>query len=145
MTKLVLASVPPIALWLGAAGLIPFAAGLLGTALPALAIIGPAGLLLYGAVILSFMGGVHWGLAIAAGPVRPLQLVVSVMPALLAWVAALVGGIPGLLLESLGFVVLFGFDLVATDRGWAPIWYPALRVRLTAGAVACLLGAAAFA
>lgn len=144
MPSLALAIVPRLPLWLGVAGLIPFVAGLVGVVAPRLAIGGPLGLLVYGAVILSFMGGVHWGLAITVQPPRPAQLVISVLPALLAWVAVLAGDWLGMLVEAAGFAALLAYDVSATSTGAAPAWYSALRVRLTAGAVLCLvLGAAA--
>ena len=57
--------VPPAAKWLGAAGLLPFLAGAVAS-LPVAGALRPFGeplLLAYGAIILSFMGGVHWGAA----------------------------------------------------------------------------------
>ena len=53
---------------LGIAGLIPFAAGAALALLSDDAAAARAALLAYGAVILSFLGAVHWGLALASGP-----------------------------------------------------------------------------
>ena len=137
------ATIPAAALWLGPLGLIPFLAGALAPwILPAerlpdasLALIG------YGAVILSFLGGVHWGLAAPAG--RPLQIGLSVVPSLVAWLALLVANLQGtdtaLWLLAAAFAVLLPGDLLAAARGLAPGWYPRLRVPLTLIVVACLV------
>lgn len=137
------ATIPTAALWLGPLGLIPFLAGALAPwILPAerlpdasLALIG------YGAVILSFLGGVHWGLAAPAG--RPLQIGLSVVPSLVAWLALLVANLHGtgaaLWLLVAAFAVLLPGDLLAAGRGLAPGWYPRLRVPLTLIVVACLV------
>ena len=57
-------AIPPIALWLGIGGLIPFLAPALLIWMPASqglqGIAGTFGMV-YGAVILSFLGGVRWG------------------------------------------------------------------------------------
>lgn len=77
---------------LGYAGLVPFAACVLGVALldgepRELAL---RALIAYGAVILSFLGAVHWGVALLrAGPATTRTLFAGVLPSLAAWVALL--------------------------------------------------------
>jgi hypothetical protein len=105
----------------------------------------------YAACILSFMGAVHWGLAMAgtgvAGPgpsddsragATWTRLGGSVIPPLLAWVALVMAPLPGLILLILSFAGLFWADLAAIRLGQAPTWYLPLRKALTAGAIACL-------
>ena len=123
--------VPLAAAWLGGLGLLPFVAGTILIAL------GhdwaPDALRFYGASILSFMGGVHWGLAIADfGSARTegtswLRLGASVLPALVAWIALLLDPLRGLLLLTLAFALLLRMDQFATRRELAPAWYPTLR------------------
>ncbi|MDJ0945003.1 MAG: DUF3429 domain-containing protein [Kiloniellales bacterium] len=137
------ARIPNAAVWLGALGLIPFLAGALAPwllppqRLPQadLALIG------YGAVILSFLGGVHWGLAAPEG--RPGQLGFSVLPSLVGWLALLVATFdalgPALWLLAAAFATLLPGDLLAAGRGLAPGWYPRLRLPLTLVVVACLI------
>jgi len=129
-------SVPVSAGWLGGLGAVPFV-GLAGV-LPLLAggvkpLVVQA-LLAYGATILSFLGGVHWGLAIKIPPGEGLKarLVLSVMPSLVAWVALLVGAQPGLMLLALAIAAMLWVDLRATRLGHAPLWYPKLRLPLSA-------------
>jgi hypothetical protein len=93
-------------------------------------------LLDYAAVILAFMGAIHWGLAMRAqanDERARLQLGLSVIPSLLGWVV-IASGMPfGLALSILlfAFVMLYFADLRATALGLAPQWYPALRRPLT--------------
>ena len=59
-------TIPSAARWLGFGGLLPFAATASLALYPALSLndIATRALLAYGAVILSFLGGVRWGIAI---------------------------------------------------------------------------------
>jgi len=95
----------------------------------------------YAAVIVSFLGGVHWGLALMQ-PSPPLpRLVWAVVPSLLAW--------PALLMPAQSALVIFGVLLLAcylVDRRVYPeaglaAWLT-LRFRLTAVAsLSCFIGA----
>ncbi|GAD64186.1 DUF3429 domain-containing protein [Aquipseudomonas alcaligenes] len=127
-----------LAMYLGYAGLIPFVSGALGVW------VAPSSwrpfvmtaLLDYAAVILAFMGAIHWGLAMRAqanDERARLQLGLSVIPPLLGWVAIASGKPFGLVLPILlfAFVMLYFADLRATALGLAPQWYPALRRPLT--------------
>lgn len=139
--------VPVAAAWLGGLGLLPFVAG---SGLVLLSDLGFAldGLRFYAASILAFMGGIHWGLGIAdfgaegSSGSSWARLGASVVPALVGWLALLLPATPGLLLLAAAFALLLVGDLAAVRRGFAPAWYPRLRIPLTAIVVACLLVAA---
>lgn len=138
-------AVPKIAVILGALGLIPFLVGTFFEFSGGPGWGGPA-LRYYAATILAFMGGIHWGLAIAIahpaeGQLR-LQLVASVIPSLVAWLALLMPVTQGLTVMAIAFLLLFLGDIIAVKRGWAPAWYPRLRMPLTAVVTLCLLTAA---
>lgn len=138
--------VPPAVLALGLGGLIPFVvcagAVVLRISLP---VIGdPArALLLYGAIILSFLGGVRWGLALrmAESGLRTRQFVISVVPSIAAWFALLLAAGAGFGLMAGLFIILWSEDRALPAIG-APPWYPRLRLLLTAVVVAALTGAA---
>jgi hypothetical protein len=143
------ARVPPSAVWLGALGALPFVA--LSGSLPwlnePLQSLATQALLGYGAVILSFLGGIHWGLAIATPiPADVLslraRLILSVLPSLIAWPALLLGKVAGLWLLAVGIAAMLGVDLEMTRRGFAPAWYPRLRLPLSGVVCACLVSAA---
>ena len=131
-------TIPKAACWLGFAGLIPFfLAAVIGLVWSTpLHEISLKALLAYGAVILSFLGGIRWGLAIATSKSSGLlgPLAISVAPALLGWVALLVPSSVGLVLLALGFAVMADFRLST-----APYWYATLRLPLSIGAIVCLL------
>lgn len=125
---------PPAALWLGYAGLLPFFAGAI-LSLPLAGGFRAWGTLLligYGAIILSFMGGIHWGTAMMRGDVTKTSLGKSVAPSLVALLAVIVGGGAGLVILSLGFAALLAWDESETKIGHVPEWYPHLRRPLTA-------------
>ena len=135
MTATATRTIPAPALWLGLGGLLPFfglSAGLWVTTGP-LALGLCTALVAYGAVILSFMGGVHWGAAMQ-GPEGPSwgRLVASVLPALVAWPTVLMP-VPGLGVLMAGFLALLVYDLSLVKRGQLVSWYSHLRLVLTAG------------
>lgn len=140
--------IPRAAHVLGWLGVLPFAGltalAIMGGPLSRASLIGA--LILYGIVILSFMSGVQWGLAMLAPPeaganLGP-RLGLSVLPALGAfglWFLPASFALPGLV--GL-FVALLAADLATVRAGLAPAWYPALRLQLTGAVVVCLLVAA---
>jgi len=140
---------PRPALWLGIAGLLPFlaAAVLCWTAPEEWRGIALYALAAYGAVILSFLGAVHWGLALrapaaeawAAAP----RLGLGVVPSLVAWAGLLMPAGPGMLLIALGLLATAGVESVAARRGLLPPDYLRLRWGLSLGAAACVLAGAA--
>ncbi|WP_158292036.1 DUF3429 domain-containing protein [Paracraurococcus ruber] len=143
---------PPLprpALWLGPAGLLPFlAAALLAwTAGAEVAGFARFALAAYGAVILSFLGAVHWGLALRApaaeaGATAP-RLGLGVVPSLIAWAALLLPPGPGLVLLALGLLGTAAVETVAARRGLLPTGYLRLRWALSVCAAASLLAGAA--
>jgi hypothetical protein len=98
----------------------------------------------YGAVILSFVGALHWGYALQAGASGRdawLRYGWSVIPALLAWVALQCPIEIGLRLLAGGLVCA-----VLVDRGLLaavslPPWFMQLRYQLTTIAALSLLAA----
>lgn len=101
-------------------------------------------LLAYGASILSFLGGIQWGLAVARpdGAGLAMRLALSVVPSLAAWLALLLPVRPGLLVRAVSLAAVLAADLRAAQRGLAPPWYPKLRLPLSGGAMVALLAGA---
>ncbi|RCX33171.1 DUF3429 family protein [Thioalbus denitrificans] len=132
--------VPAAPLVLGAAGLVPFLAAALG---PWLAL-WPAGIepvffsLAYAAAILSFLGGVQWGLALPAGTGLWLRMTLAVIPSLVAWAALLAGGATGLLVAGLGLLGVYLADEWLGRRRRLPRHYLVLRRLLTPVALVAL-------
>ncbi len=135
---------PAVVSWLGFAGLIPFAAPLLlGLFEPTLTPRLLHAQQLYGAVILSFLGAIHWGLAMVMPEIdsgrQHALFIWSVVPSLIGWLACLLGGMEGSLLLSLGLLVQYACDVYQMRCGGVPAWYLRLRIRLTTLAVLSLL------
>lgn len=141
MTPSSIAASGRTAAWLGYAGLIPFV------------VLAPASLLDphhawtwsdalfgYGAVILSFVGALHWGFAMVmpglAERDRTRSLIWSVVPSLIAWPALLLVPAEAAALLILGFVLHYLQDRRLARIVDLPQWYLPLRLRLTV--IACL-------
>ena len=138
--------IPGLALWLGLAGLIPFVTGAasLWANIPLLP--PETGLklaIIYGAIILSFLGGIRWGTAI--GPYdsgrQTLEFSASVLGSLAGLAAAFLPAIPALALLIAGFLMQGLWDVMSVDSGRLPGWFGRLRMILTAGAVVSLVAA----
>ena len=140
---------PRLAILLAVLGLVPFFVFALAAMRAAPG--GPARaltiLMAYGAAVLAFLGGVHWGFALQEAPAAPetrriehARLLLGVVPALVAWLALL------LPLASLGLAVLIAGYIgaaVLEDQGWrrgvVPSGYIWLRWVLTVVVAALLV------
>ena len=94
---------------------------------------------IYGAVILSFVGAVHWGLAMREDR-SPYWYVWSVTPAVLSWLAIVLLEIRiRLVALAITFALAWSVDRQASLRGLIPAWYMQMRHILTTGATLSLL------
>ena len=141
--------IPRPALLLGLAGLIPFlwsAATYLSPALSNWAaqwlspmFLGAFVGLTYGTVILSFMSGVLWGFATKAeGRPAAFAYVLSVVPALWAFLMVTDASDISTIFLAAGFIGLLLLDAMFSAWGLAPAWWLRLRVMLTVVVLACL-------
>ncbi|MEO8279016.1 MAG: DUF3429 domain-containing protein [Ideonella sp.] len=102
-----------------------------------------AALSAYAAVILSFLGGIHWGFGIRSGNGGPANFGWAVVPSLVAWVAVLMPPNAALVIHGLMLVVCYLVDRKVYPRQAAAAWLT-LRFRLTVVAsLSCFLAAAA--
>jgi hypothetical protein len=131
---------------LGLGGLLPFllGAGGLWALPPEWAGLAATALLTYAAVIVSFLGGIHWGLAMRQAQPPRGWLIWGVLPGLLAWAGLLLNSAWGLLLMAASLIVCYVVDCQIYRPlklgGWL-----GLRGLLTLVAVlSCLVGAAVF-
>ena len=129
---------------LGYGGLIPFVGlAILSIAEPAHGIMYRGALLLYGAVILSFVGAIHWGAAMLvetlSDQTRRACFVWSVVPALIGWCTYILSPLAAALILVLGFLLQYWRDAVTAAAIHWPGWYLPLRIRLTVVACASLL------
>ena len=116
-------------LWLVDAELLPFAAIALGG---------------YAASIVSFLGGVHWGIGFMKGEASPrFHFIWGVVPSLIAWLALMMPAYAALPLLGLVVVACYAVDSKTYPVAGLARWLP-MRLQLTVVATAsCMLGAAA--
>jgi hypothetical protein len=129
---------------LGIAGLIPFAVAAFAiSSAPEIKPEAAAALLAYGAVILSFLGGIRWGFAVLEGDRAGWTAYgTSAAPALAAWLGVVGGGPGGLLLLAAALTVWFFVERAAPPCLTLPPWYLRIRGGLTAAAALSLIAAA---
>jgi hypothetical protein len=148
-------SLPPVAILLGAGGLIPFfilGLGAVGTD-TVRSLAAAEALVGYGAVILAFIGGVHWGftlgehdtVATSGAPARYVRarLALGVVPSLVGWTAILLAvllhPVGSLLILVVGYVVTLVMEFRAEKRDLLPGSYLAMRTVLSAIAVCVMI------
>ena len=123
---------------LGFGGLLPFvllaAATIMGLHTP----FAPAHALLvgYGAVILSFVGALHWGTQLSSLQPSAARFIWSIVPALIGWVALMLPAKAGALCLIGGLVSCWVYDMRLISKKEWPSFMGALRTILTA--IACL-------
>ncbi|MBI3285358.1 MAG: DUF3429 domain-containing protein [Burkholderiales bacterium] len=96
----------------------------------------------YGIAILSFLGGLHWGVALLHGAKDEQEtkksLLWGVIPTLIAWCSMINMGV-GFLVQIVGFIVAYQVDR-RLYLGYAmPVWFIHLRLQLTRVMVGALL------
>lgn len=90
----------------------------------------------YGAVILTFLGAVHWGLELGekapAQPRTKFRYAMGLAAPVLAWPTIMLPMQWAMITQFFGFVSLYFADARSTTRGWTPHWYTTYRFVLTA-------------
>lgn len=144
-------TMPRPAVVLGVAGMLPFIALAIQVATgqpfgSGMTLQARAALALYGTVILSFLGGIQWGLAVASADRSDewRRFGFSVLPSLVAFVGLWLGGRNGLIALGIGVGVWGVYEVWSTGLGEAPQWYGRLRLGLTIVTVAALAIAASY-
>ena len=125
---------------LGYAGLMPFVVFSIGCWIPLPYIDNdPYILITYGAVILSFMGAVHWGVAMTYDEEnRSKYFIASVIPVLAAWPALFAPETLAFIILIVGFILLIAYDWYVNKPQGLPDWYISMRNVLTVVVVICL-------
>ena len=98
----------------------------------------------YAATIVSFLGGVHWGIGFMKGEATPrFHFIWGVLPALIAWLALMMPAYAALPLLGLVLVACYAVDRRTYPSAGLAQWLP-MRLRLSVVAtLSCVLGAAA--
>jgi len=87
----------------------------------------------YGAVIISFLGAIHWGLEFAGygGTHGYKRYAIGVWTPAVAWPTIFLPVEYALITQFVAFNFLYYTDSRASKRGWAPSWYAVYRFVLT--------------
>jgi hypothetical protein len=141
-----------IAWFLAIAGALPFiaaTAALYLSSASSVRVPAIAALVTYSAVILSFLGGIEWGLAIrdetGTESTRVVALGLSVVSSLAAWAVLWMDGPKWQVGSALAiFVAVWAADQWMAGKGLLPAWFIDLRTAVSV-LVALVLGAALFA
>lgn len=116
-------------------GLLPFLAGLFFTLFPATLpidhIIYERALLGYGAAILSFLGGVRWGIRLSGGAGSQLTYVAGIFGSILGFITILMPVEIGLSMLIVGFLIYGIWDVWAGYAGSLPREYAHMRAAMT--------------
>lgn len=103
-------------------------------------------LLSYGAVILSFVGALHWSFAMLLHELpinrQRSSFIWSIVPSLVAWIALSIPKQYGFVLLTVFFAMALIRDRQLYSHAELPAWYMPLRRNLTLVAMTCLLIAA---
>ena len=137
-------ALPRTVAWLGYGGLLPFLALTPASLLDHHhGVVWSDALYAYGAIILSFIGALHWGLAMSLPELTERQrsacFAWSVVPALIAWPAVLFSPPLAAPLLVFGFIAHYLQDRRLARQATLPGWYLPLRLRLSSVAVVCLV------
>lgn len=126
---------------LGYLGLLPFVAGAVAALLSdELASFALQAFVLYSLAILSFMGGVHWGLALITGTRQSSRLLIATIPAISGWICLMT--LPAHLTLAVlggGFIAQWFVDRPILGELPIPSWYLELRPRLAYIVAGCHL------
>jgi len=96
----------------------------------------------YGAVMLSFLGALHWGMEFAkyGGYKGYPRLILGVAPLLGAWPTLAMEPQLALVAQWVLFTTLWYADMKATMAGWTPNWFSQYRFYLSILVGTCILG-----
>lgn len=96
----------------------------------------------YAAVIVSFLGGIHWGLALRHAEPPAALLGWGVVPSLVAWLAVMMPPSAALVIHGVMLAACYAVDRRVYPAQGAAHWLT-LRFRLSAvAALSCFIGAA---
>lgn len=92
----------------------------------------------YSIAILSFLGGVRWGVAFAEDHAAR-AFWHSVVPALLAWATIFMQPVLALAILAMSFAGQGAWDVLSAQSGTLPGWYGKIRMKLTFMVVGALV------
>jgi hypothetical protein len=85
----------------------------------------------YSAIILSFLGGIRWGMGISPAKPEVRDIALSILPSLAGWFALLLPPQVSVALLLLCFCAQGAWDSISVHAGKGPSWFGNLRITLT--------------
>ncbi len=122
---------------LSIAGYIPFVvlSGSLWVLLPQseFSLLAETSLQTYGAIILSFLGGIRWGLALhtASEMSARRDMILAVAPSLVGWLSLYLDAPNVFAVQALAFAAVGAWDAFSGEKGAFGLWFVRLRTVLT--------------
>mgnify|MGYP001161203851 CR=1 FL=1 len=130
---------------LGIAGLVPFFLLVFFPNFTKMLFEPSSGLVVYGALILSFLGGAVWGLtlnSVDTFPRKHIFLIIAVVPSLLGWVCIFLPTRYGVFALICFFTMMLIIDYALYRSGHTESWYMTFRFYLTISVISILATAA---
>lgn len=94
----------------------------------------------YAAIVLSFLGGIRWGIALSQpGDDVGRVYALAVLPALGGWAAFFVPPPYSFVLLAVAFAAHGAWDTLSAQASRMPDWFARLRMQLTAGIVVTMI------
>jgi len=100
-----------------------------------------SGLVVYGALILSFLGGAVWGLSLNSAdkfPRKYIFLIIAVVPSLFGWVCVFLPTKYGIFALICFFTMMLVIDYALYGAGQIEGWYMKFRFYLTVSVISIL-------
>jgi hypothetical protein len=87
----------------------------------------------YSAILLSFLGGIQWGIVLVGKENTPSSktILISLIAPLIGWIAVFVAEPMCFALLTVGFAGQGAWDNFAAHNGYLPLWYSKIRMILT--------------
>lgn len=95
-------------------------------------------LLVYATTIVSFIGGIQWGLQIAGKRARLVDMTIAVCPALIAWIGVMWVEPWRFVLIIVALALAWLADENGRHQGWMPLYLLILRRVLSITVLVCL-------
>ncbi|MEZ5871631.1 MAG: DUF3429 domain-containing protein [Nitratireductor sp.] len=85
----------------------------------------------WSAIILSFLGGIRWGMALRDEPVSLSRLAFSVLASIAGWISLFLPDGLCLMVLLLAYCAQGAWDSFSIHAGQAPAWFARLRITMT--------------
>ena len=94
----------------------------------------------YAAAVLSFLGGIRWGLALRGRDGNgKADLILGIVPPLVGWIAIVVPAPLNFVLLAVAFAAQGAWDSLTLTSDAAPDWFRRIRIQMTVLVVAALV------